>query len=70
MVMRDDATEEQFAETQDWLDAVDWEITQTITGMNSDGAQVVELSAAPSGILTVEALSGADEQLAELAKLL
>jgi hypothetical protein len=69
MVLPDSATDEQFNETEEWLNTVDWMITDTVVGVNTQGAQVVELVASPTGVLTVEALSGAQEQLAELAKL-
>ncbi|MDR2619701.1 MAG: hypothetical protein LBC29_01005 [Propionibacteriaceae bacterium] len=69
LVLAADATEEQFSETADWLSAVEWTITDNIVGENTEGAQVVELAAVHTGVLTVEALAGADEQLAELAKL-
>jgi hypothetical protein len=69
LVLPEAATEEQFSETEEWLTAVGWTITETVSGVNADGAQVVELTAAPTGVLTIEALSGAEEQLSELVKL-
>jgi hypothetical protein len=70
MVIPENATDEQFEETQAWLAAVDWSITDTVVDINRDGDQVVELKAEPTGVLTIEASGGAEDQLLELAKLL
>jgi hypothetical protein len=70
IVIPETATDDQFCETETWLTAVDWRISDCVIGINEDGDQVVELLADPTGVLTLEAVGGADEQLSELAKLL
>lgn len=63
------AAESDFTQTKEVLDAIEWEITDTIAGVNVDGADVVELKAPPTGLLTLEAAAGAQEQLSEKAGL-
>ena len=70
LVIPEDATDDQFVATKDVLDAIEWEITDDIAGVNDDHAEVVELRGEPSDVLTIEALSGAQEQLLELSGLL
>jgi hypothetical protein len=70
IIIPENATDEQFEETESWLAAVDWSISDNVVGINDDGDQVVELKAEPTGVLTIEASGGAEDQLMELAKLL
>jgi hypothetical protein len=64
------ATDEQFEETLSVLNAVEWQVSDSVAGVNANGVQAIELTAEPSDVITVEAIAGCDEQLLTLAGLL
>lgn len=69
LVVTPEATQADFDETLDVLNAIEWTITDSVVGVNAAGCEVVEVSGDPSDLPTMEALQGADDQLLDLAGL-
>ena len=69
LVVPEDASEAQFAETMEIIQALEWTLGDESYATNLDGSEVVEVSGDPFDVVTAEALQGAFAQLERLTRI-